>query len=106
MEDDSHNGPFTGFCFGNDIKIAFVSIYHFPTIFYKVFLLIVKPFQPSPLAQLIALLTWEQGVPAWFDPWLGQYSFRGWMKVIATRFIPLSAVRCFNNGYVGKMPVA
>ena len=25
----------------------------------------------------------------WFDPWLGQYSFRGWMIVIATRFIPL-----------------
>ena len=26
----------------------------------------------------------------WFDPWLGQYSFRGLMIVIATGFIPLS----------------
>ena len=26
----------------------------------------------------------------WFDPRLGQYSFRGLMKVIATGFIPLS----------------
>ena len=26
----------------------------------------------------------------WFDPRLGQYSFRGLMKVIGTRFAPLS----------------
>ena len=26
----------------------------------------------------------------WFDPRLGQYSFRGLMIVVATRFIPLS----------------
>ena len=26
----------------------------------------------------------------WFDAWLGQYSFRGLMIVIATGFIPLS----------------
>ena len=38
---------------------------------------------------------------------LGQYSFRGLMKVIATGFIPsLTAVRCFSNGNVGKQPVA
>ena len=28
------------------------------------------------------------------------------MIVIATGFIPLTAVRCFNNGHVGKQPVA
>ena len=26
----------------------------------------------------------------WFDPWLGHYSFRGLIIVIATGFIPLS----------------
>ena len=26
----------------------------------------------------------------WFDPWLGQYSLRGFMIVIVTGFIPLS----------------
>ena len=43
----------------------------------------------------------------WFDPRLGQYSFRGLMIVIVTGFIPLSllSVVC-NNGYVGKQPVA
>ena len=39
----------------------------------------------------------------WFDPRLGQYSFRGLMIVIATGFIP-PAVRSFDNGYVGKHP--
>ena len=28
------------------------------------------------------------------------------MIVIATGFIPLTAVLCFDNGYVGKQPVA
>ena len=39
-----------------------------------------------------------------FDPQLGQYSFRGLMKIIATGLI--TAVRCFDNGYVEKQPVA
>ena len=26
---------------------------------------------------------------SWFDPWLGQYSFRGFMILIVTGFIPL-----------------
>ena len=34
-----------------------------------------------------------------------QYFFRGMMIVIARGFISLS-VRCFDNGYVGKQPVA
>ena len=44
----------------------------------------------------------------WFDPRLGHYSFRGLMIVIATGLILLSliAVRCFDNGNVGKQPVA
>ena len=56
----------------------------------------------SPIAQSVALKTGGH----WFDPWLGQYSFRGLMIVIATGFVPLSTtVCCFNNGYVGKQPV-
>ena len=61
---------------------------------------------PRPIAQSVALRTWEQEVAAWFAPLLGQYSFRGLMIVIAIGFIPLTAVRCFDNGYVGKQPVA
>ena len=44
----------------------------------------------------------------WFDPRLGPYSFRILMIVIATRFIALPplSVCCFDNGYVGKQPLA
>ena len=42
----------------------------------------------------------------WFDTWLGQYSFGGLMIVVETGFIPLSQLCCFDNGYVGKQPVA
>ena len=42
----------------------------------------------------------------WFDPWLGRCSFTGLMIIIATGFIPLTAVHCFDNGYVGKQPSA
>ena len=43
----------------------------------------------------------------WFNPGLGQYSFRELMIVIATGFIPpLTAIHCLHNGYVGKQPVA
>ena len=42
----------------------------------------------------------------WFDPRLGQYSFRGLMIVIATGLIPLSRLSIADNGYVGKQPVA
>ena len=48
----------------------------------------------SPIAQSVAL------GGRWFDPRLDQCSFRGWMIVIVT------AVHCFDNGYVGKQPVA
>ena len=34
----------------------------------------------------------------WFDPLLGQYSFRGLMIV--------TTVRCFDNGNMGKQPEA
>ena len=33
----------------------------------------------------------------WFDPGLGQYSFRGLMKIIATGFIPLSLLPVFST---------
>ena len=43
----------------------------------------------------------------WFDTRLSQYSFRGLMVVIVTGFIPLSPVSVvFDDGYVGKQPVA
>ena len=43
----------------------------------------------------------------WFDPRLGQYSFQGLIIVIATGISPLiTAVFCFDIGYVGKKPVA
>ena len=42
------------------------------------------------------------------DPKLGHYFCRGLMMVIATEFTPLSfiAVHCYDDGYVGKQPVA
>ena len=45
----------------------------------------------------------------WFNPWLGQYSFWGLMRVIAAGFIPLSPLPLFHwwlSSYVGKRPVA
>ena len=43
----------------------------------------------------------------WFDPGLNQYSFRGWMKVIATGFIPLSLLSVVLTMVMwGKQPVA
>ena len=42
----------------------------------------------------------------WFDPRFSQYSFRGLMMVTATGLTPLNAVHCFDDGYVGKQPVA
>ena len=44
--------------------------------------------KPSPIAQssIVDLRTGGR----WFDPRIGQYSFRGFMRVIATGFIPLS----------------
>ena len=38
----------------------------------------------------------------WFDPRLGQYSFRGLMIVIATGFIPLSLLSFYHNLEVDK----
>ena len=40
----------------------------------------------------------------WFDPLLGQYSFQGSFR--DRIHSPLTAVCCFDNGYVGKQPVA
>ena len=60
---------------------------------------------PSPIVQSVALQASEQEV-AGSTPRLGQYSFRGLMIIIATGFIPLTAVRCFDNHYVGQQPVA
>ena len=43
----------------------------------------------------------------WFNPQLGQYSFQELMIVIATVFnSSLTAVHCFDNGYVEKQPGA
>ena len=43
----------------------------------------------------------------WFDPRLGQYSFRGTMIISCDRIHSyLTAVRYFDDHYVGKQPVA
>ena len=42
----------------------------------------------------------------WFDPGLDQYSFRGLMIVMSKNRSSLTVVHCFDNGYVGKQPVA
>ena len=43
----------------------------------------------------------------WCDPRLGRYSFRGLMIVICDRIhSSFTTVRCFDNGCVGKQPVA
>ena len=54
--------------------------------------------KPSPIAQDLRI------GGRWFDPQLGQYSFRGLMTAIATGFILLSPL--FDNGYVGNQPAA
>ena len=60
---------------------------------------------PSPLVQTVACKTWEQEIagstPARpiFPPGIDDL-------VLATGIIPLNAVRCFDNGYVGKQPEA
>ena len=56
------------------------------------------------MAQSIAL--WLRTGGRWFDPRLGKYSFRGLMIAIDRIHSSLTAVHCFNNGYVGKQPVA
>ena len=47
---------------------------------------------PSPIPQSVALGLENRPGGRWFDPQLGQYSFRGLMIVIVTGFIPLSAL--------------
>ena len=43
----------------------------------------------------------------WFDPRLGQFSFRGFFLSHCDRILSsLTAVRCYYNGYMGKQPVA
>ena len=44
---------------------------------------------PGPRSSVGAIADLRTG-GHWFDPWLGQYSFLGLMKIIATEFIPLS----------------
>ena len=39
----------------------------------------------------------------WFNSWLGQYSYRGLLIVIATGFIPGC---CLDNDYMRKQPMA
>ena len=42
----------------------------------------------------------------WFDPRPGKYSFRGLMIVVATGHSSLTAVRRFDNDFVGKQQVS
>ena len=43
----------------------------------------------------------------WFNPWLGQYSFRGFDNNHCSRIhYSLKAVHCFYHVYVGKQPWA
>ena len=55
----------------------------------------------APVAQSVAKQTWEQEV-AGLDLWLGQYSFRGLIIVIATEFIPLFPLGFFEGASLGK----
>ena len=57
------------------------------------------------MVQSVASRTLEQEVDGSI-PGLGQYSFLKMMIVIATGFIHLTALHCFNIGSVGKQPVA
>ena len=68
--------------------------------------LMVRPAEPhSSVGSVADLRTGGR----WFDPRLGQYSFRGLIIVIATGFIPLSLlsvvqtmVRWENSQWLGK----
>ena len=40
----------------------------------------------------------------WFDPRLGQYSFRGLISHCKRIHSSLTAVHCFDDGYLGKQP--
>ena len=42
----------------------------------------------------------------WFDPWLSQYSFQRLIINCDRIHLSLTAVRCFENSYVGKQPPA
>ena len=66
----------------------------------------------SAIFQCPSGLPWSpHGVPelrtvdGWLDPGLCQYPIRGLMIVITTDSFP-PTVHCFDNGYVGKQPVA
>ena len=58
------------------------------------FLVTLNSLRPSSAGRVADLRTGCH----WFDPWLGQYSARTHSS--------LTAVLCFDNGYVGKQPVA
>ena len=75
-----------------------------PPIFYSNHIL--KSSQPESHSSVCSVQDLRTG-GRWFDPWLGHYFFRRLMIVIATGFIPLSltALNCFDNGYLGKQPV-
>ena len=60
-------------------------------------------FQTEPHSSVGSVADLRTG--RWFDPRLGQYSFRRLMIVIQKGFIPVTAVRCFDISYVGKQPV-
>ena len=58
------------------------------------------------MAQSVANRTLEEKVTGSI-PRTGQHFFRGLLIVIATGFIPLSPLSIFfDDGYVGKQPVA
>ena len=79
-----------------DIIIVEIAVFHYTGLTFN----IAEPH--SSVGSVADLRTGR-----WFDPLLGQYSFRGLMIVNATGFTPLSPLSAVSkNGYEGKQPVA
>ena len=88
---------------GKGENAGYQHFFHVQQCFLKGFLLRVIAKPSSSVGSVQDLRTGGR----WFDPRLRPISFRGLMIVIATGFIPLSSAdHCFDDGYVGKQPVA
>ena len=104
-----HNGhgvtlPLTTFCSG-ELKTSTIAVKYRTRDLKAKGSIITEPTGPSPTAQSVALRSWEQEVavsiqarPLFFPRIDDSHCDR--------IHFSLTAVRCFDNGYVGKQPVA
>ena len=75
-------------------------------VLLQLMLILIMHSFAKPHSSVGSVADFRTGV-RWFDPRLAQYSFRGLMIAICDRIhFSLTAVRCFDNDYVGKQPVA